>query len=146
MIRGDPDGAGVGQEHPNAGLVKTFYQAQAAFYAGGEDTESLCRLLADDVTWHVPGRSPIAGHYRGLTEVLGYFTARRARAKATFRVRPRVILADDEWVLQLADGQLERDGQLRHWRTVGIFRIVGVKIAECWLVPFDQSLFDELWS
>jgi hypothetical protein len=30
--------------------------------------------------------------------------------------------------------------------TVGVFRIAGSKIAECWLVPFDQYLFDELWS
>jgi hypothetical protein len=29
---------------------------------------------------------------------------------------------------------------------VGVFRIAGGKIAECWLVPFDQYLFDELWS
>ena len=74
------------------------------------------------------------------------FAARRAHAKATFRVRPRAILADDAWALQLADGELERDGQLRTWQTVGVFRIADGKIAECWLVPFDQYLFDELWS
>jgi predicted SnoaL-like aldol condensation-catalyzing enzyme len=48
--------------------------------------------------------------------------------------------------VQLADGQLERDGQLRTWQTVGVFRIADGTIAECWLVPFDQYLFDELWS
>jgi PPOX class probable F420-dependent enzyme len=135
-----------GQVHPNARLLEAFYQAQAAFYAGGDDTAALDSLLADDVAWHVPGRSPIAGHYHGHQEVLGYFAARRAHAKATFRVRPRAILADDERALQLAGGQLERDGQLRTWQTVGVFGIVDGKIAECWLVPFDQYLFDELWS
>jgi uncharacterized protein len=94
----------------------------------------------------VSGRSPIAGHYHGHQEVLGYFGARRAHAKATFRVLPRAILADDEQAVHLADGQLERDGQLRTSQTVGVFRIAGGKIAECWLVPFDQYLFDELWS
>ena len=67
-------------------------------------------------------------------------------AKATFRVLPRAILADDQQAVHLADGQLERDGQLRTWQTVGVFRIAGGKIAECWLVPFDLYLFDELWS
>jgi hypothetical protein len=89
--------------HPNARLLQAFYQAQAAFYAGGDDTAALRGLLADDIAWHVPGRSPIAGHYHGHQEVLGYFAARRARAKATFRVRSRAILADD--------------GQLRTWPT-----------------------------
>jgi hypothetical protein len=77
---------------------------------------------------------------------LGYFAARRSRAKATFRVQARAILADDERAVQLADGQLERDGQLRSWQTVGVFRIADGTIAECWLVPFDQYRFDELWS
>jgi PPOX class probable F420-dependent enzyme len=135
-----------GQVHPNARLLEAFYQAQAAFYAGGDDTTVLRGLLADDIVWHVPGRSPIAGHYPGHQEVLGYFAARRARAKATFRVRPRAILADDERAVQLADGRLDRDGQLRTWQTVGVFRIADGKIAECWLVPFDQYLFDDLWS
>jgi predicted SnoaL-like aldol condensation-catalyzing enzyme len=48
--------------------------------------------------------------------------------------------------VQLADGRLDRDGQLRTWQTVGVFRIADGKIAECWLVPFDQYLFDDLWS
>jgi uncharacterized protein len=117
------DGAGGDQVHPQR-LLEAFYRAQAAFYAGGEDTAALGGLLADDIAWHVPGRSPIAGHYYGHQEVLGYFAARRAHAKATFRIQSRAILADDQRVLQLADG----------------------KIAECWLVPFDQYRFDELWS
>jgi ketosteroid isomerase-like protein len=146
MNRDGVTGAGESQVHPNVRLLEVFYQAQTAFYAGGDDTAALRGLLADDIAWHVPGRSPIAGHYHGHQEVLGYFAARRARAKATFRVQPRAILADDQWVVQLADGQLERDGWLRTWQTVGVFRIADAKIAECWLVPFDQYLFDELWS
>ena len=126
-----------GQVHPNVRLLEAFYRAQAAFYAGGDDTATLRGLLAEDIAWHVPGRSPIAGHYHGHQEVLGYFAARRAHAKAAFRVLPRAILAD---------GQLERDGQLRTWRGVGVFRVADGKIAERWLVPFDQYLFDELWS
>jgi ketosteroid isomerase-like protein len=139
-------GGGQGQAHPNVRLLEAFYQAQAAFYAGGDDTAALRDLLADDIAWHVPGRSPIAGHYHGYQEVLGYFAARRAQAKATFRVLPRAILADDQRVVQLADGQMERDGKLQTWQTVGVFRIADDRIAECWLVPFDQYLFDELWS
>ena len=132
--------------HPNARLLEAFYRAQAAFYAGGDDTAALRGLLADDIVWHVPGRSPIAGHCHGHHEVLGYFAARRAHAKGTFRVHSRAILADDQRVVQLADGQLERDGQLWTWQTVGVFGIADGKIAECWLVPFDQYRFDELWS
>jgi hypothetical protein len=85
------------------------------------------------------GRSPIAGHFRGHQEVLGYFGARRAHAKATFRVLPRAILPDDQQAVHLADGRRERDGQLRTWQTVGVFRIAGGKIADAGWWPFDQS-------
>ena len=135
-------GAGEGPVHPNARLLQAFYQAQAAFYAGGDDAADLRGLLADDIAWHVPGRSPIAGHYHGHQEVLVYFGARRAHAKVTFRVLPGAILAEDQQAVHLANGRLERDGQLGTWQTVGVFLIAGGKIAQCWLVPFDQCLFD----
>ena len=74
-------GAGGDQVHPNVRLLEAFYRAQAAFYAGGDVTAALRGLLAEDIAWHVPGRSPIAGHYHGHQEVVGYFAARRAHAK-----------------------------------------------------------------
>lgn len=132
--------------HPNARLVEAFYQAQRRFYAGGDDTAAMRGLLADDIAWHVPGRSAIAGDYHGHDEVLGYFAARRARAKATFRVQPRGVLADDRRVVRFAGGRVERDGNVRRWETVGVYRIADGKIAECWLLPFDQYEFDEIWS
>ena len=127
MVGDGPGGVVRAARHPNVRLLEAFYQAQAAFYAGGDHIADLRGLLADDIAWHVPGRSPIAGHYHGHQEVLGYFGARRAHAKATFRVLPRAILADDQQAVHLAGGQLERDGQLRTWQAVGLFRIAGGK-------------------
>jgi len=46
----------------------------------------------------------------------------------------------------LAGGRAERDGGTIELETVGIFRIEDGKIAECWLLPFDQYVFDEIWS
>jgi uncharacterized protein len=135
-----------GEAHPNARLLTRFYRAQAAFYGGGDDPSALLALLSDDVVWHVPGRSPIAGDYRGHDQVLGYFATRRARANTSLRVQPRAVLADDRWAVQLADGHLERDGQRLGWRTAGVFRFADGRIAECWLLPFDQYRFDEIWS
>jgi len=97
-------------------------------------------------TWHrVGGGGDLANHPTEVAQPHDQCdrvssdsaAARRAHAKATFRVLPRAILAD---------GQLERLGQLRTWQTVGVFHIAGGKIAECRLVPFDQYLFEELWS
>jgi hypothetical protein len=48
--------------------------------------------------------------------------------------------------VQLAGGRGLREGREVSWETVGVFRVVDGRIAECWLVPFDQAVFDEIWS
>jgi ketosteroid isomerase-like protein len=126
-------------------LVREFHERQGRFYAGG-DTEPLRELLTDDVIWHVPGRSPIAGDHEGIEAVTDYFERRRGLARATFRVHVREVLASDDLVIQLAGGTAELGGSDVQWETVGVFRTRDGKIAEGRLVPFDQYLFDEVWS
>ena len=132
--------------HPSAEAVERFYQVQRRFYTGEDVAQELRRLLTDDVVWHVPGRSSIAGEYRGTDEVLAYFAERRDIATSSFHLTPRGMLADDERVIHFADGDAMIDGRRRYWRTVGIFHLRRGRIAECWLLPFDQYEFDEIWS
>jgi hypothetical protein len=77
--------------------------------------------------------------------VLAYFTLRREIADHSFRVASRGILAEGDQVVHFADGEAVISGELRRWRTVGIFKISNGVIAECWLLPFDQYQFDEIW-
>lgn len=49
-------------------------------------------------------------------------------------------------VVQLAGGRASREGREVRWETVGVFWVADGRIAECWLVPFDQAAFDEIWS
>jgi ketosteroid isomerase-like protein len=133
------------EPHPNAKLIREFHEAQNRFYAGG-DQDDVRAMLAEDVTWHVPGRSAIAGDYRGRDEVLRYFVTRRELAHGTFRIAVRGVLADRERAVIFAGGQVKRDGETTAWETVGVFRIADGTIAECWVLPYDQYSFDEIWS
>jgi ketosteroid isomerase-like protein len=135
----------MAEEHPNARLIRDFHAAQNRFYTGG-DQEPVRAMLAPEVAWHVPGRSPLAGDYVGRDEVLRYFASRRKLAQGTFRIAVRRVLADDERTVIFARGQLERDGDTFAWETVAVFRIADRAIAECWVLPHDQYAFDEIWS
>ena len=135
----------MSEENPNSSLIRDFHDRQNRFYAGGEQAPARA-LLAEDVAWHVPGRSALAGDYRGRDEVLRYFAARRELANATFRIAVRGVLADDERAVIFAGGRVERDGNTLEWETAGVFRIVDGKIAECWVLPYDQYRFDEIWA
>ena len=135
----------VSEQHPNALLIREFHARQNRFYAGGEQLP-VSAMLTDDVTWHVPGHSAIAGEHRGREEVLRHFARRRELANATFRIDVRGVLADDERAVILAGGEVERGGESSAWGTVGIFRLTGGRIAECWVLPYDQLSFDRIWS
>jgi uncharacterized protein len=74
--------------HPNAALIAEFHRRQGAFYVGGS-LEPLVELLAQDIRWHVPGTSPIAGDHKGRDAVLAYFERRRAIARGTMRMTVR---------------------------------------------------------
>ncbi|MGO9495439.1 MAG: RNA 2',3'-cyclic phosphodiesterase [Solirubrobacteraceae bacterium] len=127
-------------------VVRRFYDAQARVYAGSAPADSLLDVLDQDVVWHVPGASAIAGEHRGITAVLAYFEARRRMTDSTFRVTVHGAAIIAGRVVQLAGGRAARGGREVSWETVGVFRVVDGRIAECWLVPFDQAVFDEVWS
>ena len=129
----------------NIALVGEFLRRQAAMYRGG-GTAPAGELLADGITWHVPGRSPIAGDHRGSDGVLGYFARRRALAEATMRMETVATAAHDQAVVHLTDGRARLAGAEASWRTAGVYRIAGGRIAEVWLVPLDLAHFDALWS
>jgi len=114
-------------------------------YSGG-DIAPVEDLLREDVTWHVPGDSPIAGEYQGRGAVLDYFRTRRALAGGAITITKRDEMYDDEVLVQLADGAGRIGGRDVTWRTAGVYRVVDGKIAEAWLVPLDLEAFDRAWK
>jgi ketosteroid isomerase-like protein len=65
-------------EHPNVERLRRGYAA----YATG-DLATLRGLLADGVTLHILGHTPLSGADNGLAEVLGYY-ARLQESGAAF--------------------------------------------------------------
>jgi acyl-CoA thioesterase FadM/ketosteroid isomerase-like protein len=126
-------------------VTTEFLARQREMYAG-KDLDSVEALLAEDVVWHVPGTSPVAGDYRGRDAVIGYFRRRRELAGGSITVTKSTDAHHDEALVQLADGRASLGGQQAMWRTAGVYRVAGGRIAEAWLVPLDQEDFDRLWS
>jgi ketosteroid isomerase-like protein len=127
-------------------LLARLHDAQNSFYGGG-DSAPLGALLTPDVTWMVPGQNAIAGTYRGIEQVLGYFARRRDLASATFRLHRRdVLVGDGNQIVAITDGTATIAGQPRAWSTLGLYEASADKIAACRLLPLDQAEFDAIWS
>lgn len=130
-----------------AELVAELHRRQNEMYAGGS-VESVAELLAEDIVWHVPGNSPVAGDHRGVAEVAAYFERRRRLASATMQMKPGEVLEAGDAVAQFVAGSAVLDGGWVSWQTVGVYRVdveAGL-IHEAWLVPLDGELFDRIWS
>lgn len=127
--------------HPNERLLRREYDARTQ-----RDDASLAALLTEAVVWHVPGRSAISGEYRGKDEVMEYVRRRRDLAADTFEITVHDVLANDEHGLVIASGRAKRGGKVVEWRAHGLYRFEDGKIAECWLLPEDQTVFDEIWA
>lgn len=119
-------------------LLAELHKAQNTFYAGGDDT-MLRKILSPEVEWSVPGKNAIAGLYRGLDEVLGYFAHRRDIAGQTFQIHRRdVLVGEGPDIAALTDGKAVVRGHERQWSTVGLYTVCDGRIAKCWLLPLHQ--------
>jgi ketosteroid isomerase-like protein len=128
-----------------AALVAELHRRQNEMYGGGP-VEPVAELLCEDIVWHVPGTSPIAGDHRGRDAVLAYFVKRRALASASMRMHPKGVLSDGDAVVQLVDGTATFGGEQVRWHTAGVYRIRDTAIAEAWLVPLDLARFNDIWN
>jgi len=128
--------------HPNEALIRDWFAAQAR-----ADEAALRALMADDIVWRVPGRSPLSKDYAGPDEVLGFFARTRGLSNGTVRPQILDLMATDTYAIALVRVFAERpgkklDGSLQAWT----FRIAGGRIAEFWFLVEDRYAVDAFWS
>ena len=127
--------------HPNEELIRGGYEA----FATGNVPDVLSRF-ADDIVWHVPGRSPLAGDYRGHDEVMGFFGKLMELSNGTFRLEVHDVLATDDHAVALVKATAERNGETKSFDAAHVWHVKDGKSTEFWglsTTPFED---DEFWS
>jgi ketosteroid isomerase-like protein len=127
--------------HGNEDLLRQAYEAQAR-----GDLESYLDLLSDDFVLHIPGRSRIAGDYRGKDEVRRHFREIAELSGGTFRTEVHDTLASHDHAIGLVDARAERDGRIVELPRVHVWHVRDGKLSELWLHPLDQYAFDDYWG
>jgi hypothetical protein len=126
-------------EHPNIGWVRDGF---AAFAKG--DIAAMTDLLAEDAVWHVPGRSQLAGEYRGRDAIFGFFGKIMELTEGSFHMDLHAVLADDEHAVALTFNTASRGGRTVTENDAHVFHMRDGKVVEYWEGPTDQYAFDEL--
>jgi len=128
-------------EHPNVELLRNGYNA----YSTG-DMAVLTELFADDIVWHITGRSPLSGDYKGRDQVFGFFGKLMELSDGTAKIEVHDLLANDEHGVAIVTGTATRGGNSFEGQDVHVFHIRDGKVVEFWDSPVDQYAADEFWS
>lgn len=128
-------------EHANAVLVRRGYDA---FTSG--DLGTLIEVFAENVEWHEPGSSLIAGDYIGRDRVFEFFGKLAELSGGTFKADPVDILADDDRVVAIQHSTATRNGKTLDTRDAVVFEIKDGKAVNVQLYTCDVELEDTFWS
>jgi ketosteroid isomerase-like protein len=128
-------------EHKNAALVRRGYDA---FSKGDMDT--INEIFADDIVWHIAGRSPLAGDYKGKNEVFGFFGQLAERSGGSFSLEVHDVLGNDEHVTALTRERAERGGNSLDVNGVHVWHVRDGKAVEFWGVAYDVYAEDAFWG
>ncbi|HEY7010171.1 MAG TPA: nuclear transport factor 2 family protein [Jatrophihabitantaceae bacterium] len=124
----------------NAVLIRRAYDA----FARG-DIPTVLDVFGPDITWHIPGRSPLSGDYAGHAGVLDFFSRCQDRSNGTLRVVPDELVADGERVIALCTVSAQRHGRAWSATDVHAWRVVEGRAVEFVEYQSDQQTEDEFW-
>jgi uncharacterized protein len=125
----------------NADLIRSGYEA-----FGKGDIPAVVALWSDDIVWHVPGRSPLAGDYTGAQEIVGFFGQLQERSGGSFSLEMHDLLASDDHVVALVRETATRGDNSLNNPSVHIWHVLDGKAIEFWAAPYDVYAGDEFWS
>ncbi len=122
-------GRPAGLAAPEDRYMQLVRRGYAAFNTG--DVETLMGLFTHDVTQHVPGAGPLAGTYKGVEAVLGYYAALAERTDGTFRAHLMEVHGDGHGhVSALHQTVGVRNGAKRISRGTILFTFVGERASD----------------
>jgi len=139
--RGRREGGFGMAEDAYESVVRRAYQD---FESG--DLDLLGVVMANDVVWHEPGRSALAGDYQGPEAVLGFLGQLRSRSDGTFKIEVVDVLSEPERAVVLQRETATRADKILDVVTAVDFEIHHGKITEVTVYQADTYQFDEFWA
>jgi ketosteroid isomerase-like protein len=126
-------------EHPDAVVYR---RTADAFRAG--DMETLAELFDEDVVWHIPGSSALAGEIRGRGALWRWFDRLREVTEGTFTLEDHDILGTDDHVVALNIMSAVQDGARVSVTVANVMHFRNGRQQERWFHPSDLHAWDRM--
>lgn len=129
-------------EHPGVARARDYLAKYNA-----RDMDALRDFFTDDVVWHVGGKHPLSGDYRGKDKLFEYFRRVDAITGATVTLEVEDILASDRHVAMFMHIRGTRDGKTLDERMAEMYDVEpDGRWSEFWAMADDQPAVDAFWS
>jgi len=128
-------------EHPNSFLVHQCLQA-----VNGSDTETLRALWADDIVWHVKGKSPWQGEITGPDAIFEYLAQLGEMGAGDYNVEVEDVMIGDERAAISLTVKASIAGRSLEARMILLARIAGRRIHEIITIPIDADRVESFWQ
>jgi ketosteroid isomerase-like protein len=128
-------------DHPNVQRMRDGYDA----FAKG-DLAALRELMTEDVVWHVPGRTSLAGDYHGIDDVLVFFVRVMEVTAGSFRAEPLTLLADDDYGAAPVRITAHRGDRHLDVMNVQVSRLRDGRVAEFWDTTTDPDATEAFYA
>jgi ketosteroid isomerase-like protein len=126
----------------NAELVRRGYRA-----FNTADIETLGALMAENISWHTPGHSAIAGDHQGRDAVFAQFGRYSGDTAGTFRANLQQVLASaDGRVVGIHQNSAERNGKRLDVGCCIVFQLKNGQIVSGREHFYDLHAWDDFWS
>ena len=122
--------------HPNEQLLRDLDQAQIR-----GDVQTLFGFFVDDVVAHFPGKSSVAGEYKGKGQFLKMFE-RWLERTPEFTFDPHAYFADDQHGVCIQFSHYKRGKEQLDSNDVIVYHFRDGKISEVWFLSYDEDAVD----
>jgi ketosteroid isomerase-like protein len=125
--------------------IASLRKGYEAFQSGNLD---LLRdeLFAKDIVWHVPGRNPTAGDFRGVDAVIASFVKNFELTGGTFKVELHDVLGSDDHAVALATVSAQRNGKSISEPYSHVCHFRDGKVSEAWILNYDLYKVDDFFA
>ena len=127
--------------HPN---VLTYLAAIDAF--NRNDLTALGEYVRPDFRYRIPGRSRVAGEFRGIDGFVEALTRLRDESAGTIELTPVAVLADDENLIARARVTAQRGAKRLDTENCYAFRFLDGKVADGQVFLSEPEHVEDFWA
>jgi uncharacterized protein len=99
-----------------------------------------------NITWHVPGHSPLSGDFKGHDQIGAFFQRTMELSGGAFSIDVHNVMSDGDIVVALVTVNAKRRGSSASFPEVQVWRLKNGKVVEFREYQGDEQREDRFWS